>query len=193
MGGRSQKTTEPNTPRESLNTSLIQEYLKDASVKSPAPEKKQLGAKEKKKELAKNKGVQGGKYREELEPEGEFNLSMAEGRDMDSIPTKTDMLAMFAKLENLIKTEILNIRTDMGHLLKQVEIAEEVTEKQSQEILVLKTLISKLQKDQREVLYKLEEQENQSHWQNLRIRALPEQQGEHLPTKMKKFNAGQRN
>lgn len=61
---------------------------------------------------------------------------------------KMDMLKMFTKLENSIKTEILNVMTDMCHLLKRVEIAEELTEKQAQEILVLKTQISKLQMDQ---------------------------------------------
>lgn len=75
----------------------------------------------------------------------------------------------------------------MGHLLRRVEEAEELTGKQAQEILDLKTQISKLQIDQRDVLYKLEEQENQSRRQNLWIRALPEQQGEVLALKMKKL------
>lgn len=44
-----------------------------------------------------------------------------------------------------------------------------------------------MQTDHRDILYKLEDQENQNRRQNLRIRALPEQNGEDLGKKMKKI------
>lgn len=44
-----------------------------------------------------------------------------------------------------------------------------------------------MQIDHRDILCKLEEQENQSRPQNLRIRALPEKQGDDLVTKLKKI------
>lgn len=75
----------------------------------------------------------------------------------------------------------------MGHLLRRVEEVEEVSGKQSQEISDMKMQMRRMQNDHRDILYKLEEQENQSRRQNLRIRALPEQQGEDLLLKMKKI------
>lgn len=64
---------------------------------------------------------------------------------MEALPTKIELLEMFTKLETLIKTEILNVRTDMGHLLKRVEIVEEVSEKQNREIVDLKQQVRNLQ------------------------------------------------
>lgn len=92
---------------------------------------------------------------------------MVEDSIMEALPTKIELLEMFAKLETVIKTEILNVRTDMGHLLKRVEIVEEVSEKQNQKIVELKQ-VRNLELAQRDTLYKLEEQENQSRRQNLR-------------------------
>lgn len=188
MRGRSQKATEPKTPKESLNMSTIQKYLKDASSKSPGLEKKRTSTKEKKKELGKLKVDQSERSREELDLEGEPDSSIIEDqRKMALIPTKTQMLEMFEKLENLIKAEISNVRLDMGHLLRRVEEAEELTGKQAQEILDLKMQMKRMQIDHRDILCKLEEQENQSRRQNLRIRALPEKQGDDLVTKLKKI------
>lgn len=119
MRGQSQKATEPKTPKESLNTSTIQKYLKEASSKSPGLERKQTGAKEKKKKLAKLKADHSEGSREELDPEGEPNSTITEEqRKMALIPTKTEMMEMFKKLEISIKAEISNVRMDMGHLLK---------------------------------------------------------------------------
>lgn len=47
--------------------------------------------------------------------------------------------------------------------------------------------MKRMQIDHRDILCKLEEQENQSRPQNLRIRALPEKQGDDLVTKLKKI------
>lgn len=148
MRGRSQRVVEPKKPRESLNSSSIQKYLKEVSSgspKSPAQESKHQGGKEKKKDSVENKGAQGGIPREDVK-----DLSIEEEDIMKSLPTKTELLDMFAKLENVIKSEILNVRTDMGHLLKQVEIVEEISEKQAREITDLKLQIRKLQIDQRD-------------------------------------------
>lgn len=183
MRGRPQRGMEVKQPRDSLNPSSIQKYLKEAnpgSPKNPAQESKQQSGKDKKKDSSKIQGAHGGTPGEERK-----DIGPAEDSTMESLPTKTELLEMFAKLENVIKSEILNVRTDMGHLLKRVEIAEEASEKQNREIIELKQQINNLQMAQRDMLYKLEKQENQSRRQNLRLRALPEQHGEDLPTKMK--------
>lgn len=101
--------------------------------------------------------------------------------------SKIEMQDMFSKLETALKAEILNVRTDMGHLLKRVETVEEVSEQQALAILDLKKQVKKLQSGQRELLLKLEEQENQNRRQNLRIRSIPEQRGEDLFSKMKEL------
>lgn len=184
MRGRSQRASEPKTPRESS----IQKYLKDASSKSPVLEKGQTSLRGKKKELGKLKVDQSEKSREELDLEGEPEISIREDqRKMALIPTKTEMSEMFEKLEKSIKAEISNVNTDMGHLLRRVEEAEELSGKQAQEISDLKLQMRRMQIDHRDILYKLEEHENQSRRQNLRIRALLEQHGEDLLTKMKKI------
>lgn len=72
-----------------------------------------------------------------MDLEGEPDVST-----LDQIPTKMEVLEMFAKLKNSIKTVITNVRLDMGHLLRRVEETEELTGKQAQEILHLKIQIS---------------------------------------------------
>lgn len=74
----------------------------------------------------------------------------------------------------------------MGHLLKRVEEVEKGVEQQGEEIATLKKQVKILQRGQRELLYKLEEQENQNRRQNLRIRSLPELR-EDLTTVIKKI------
>lgn len=188
MRGRSQKAAEPKTPRESLNSSTIQKYLKDVSTKSPGLDKKQTGTKEKKKELAKQKGETGENIRDDPEQLRVLERSMMEEqRNFALIPTKPEMLEMFSKLENSIKSEILNVRTDMGHLLQRVEEEEEASGIQAKEILDLKSQMKKMQSDYCTLLHKVEEQENQSRSQNLQIRSLPEQTNEDLTIKMKKI------
>lgn len=103
----------------------------------------------------KNKVDQGEKPREEKDTEGELDLrKMEEQSNIAPIPTKLEMMEMFAKLENSIKSEITNVRMDMGHLLRIVEEAEELTGKQAQEISDLKTQMRKMQMDHRDTLYK---------------------------------------
>lgn len=130
MRGRSLRATEPQNPIESLNTSSIQKYLKEANLKSPGMEVKQSGTKDKKKDQQKQKGGQGDRPREDPEPEGAFSSSdTEEQRIMALAPSKTEMIEMFAKLESAKKAEILNVHTDMGHLLRRVEEVEEASGK----------------------------------------------------------------
>lgn len=90
---------------------------------------KQQSTKDKKKDLTKNKGASGGTPRSAISPGPEFDLSTE--ANMEALPTKIEMQDMFTKLENVLKAEILNIREDLGHLLKRVETVEEVTEQQT--------------------------------------------------------------
>lgn len=86
--------------------STIYKYLKEASSKSPGQERKQTGAKEKRKELAKLKADHSERSKEELDPEGEPDSSIMEKRrKMALIPTKTEMMEMLEKLETSIKAE----------------------------------------------------------------------------------------
>lgn len=148
MRGRTQRAAEPKTPRESLNSSSIQKYLKEASSKSLGADMKQVGMKDKKKDQLTQKGGQGERSREDPEPEGVFAISdMEEQRNIALIRNKTEMLEMFPRLENSIKSEILNVRTDMGHLLHRVEEAEEASGIQDKEILDLKAQMRKMQSE----------------------------------------------
>lgn len=60
MKGRSHRVAEPKKPRDSLNTSNIQKYLKESQIKSPSMDNKQQSTKDKKKDSMKNKGAVGG-------------------------------------------------------------------------------------------------------------------------------------
>lgn len=135
-----------------------------------------------------SRNQKGERPREELEPEGAYASSnMEEQRSMALVRNKTEMVEMFAKLENVIKAEILNVRTDMGHLLRRVEEAEELSGKQAKEISELKAQVRKMQNENRMLVYKMEEQEDQSRRQNLRTRDMPEQHNEDLGEKMRKI------
>lgn len=150
MRGQAQRTAEPKTPRESLNSSSIQKYLKEASSKSPGSDTKQAGTKDKKKDQQKQKGGQGERPRQDPETAGACASSdMEEQRSMELAPNKTEMMEMFARLENVIKTEILNVGTDMGYLLRRVEEAEETSGKQAKEILDLKAQVKRMLNENR--------------------------------------------
>lgn len=165
MRGRSSRTTEPHNTRESLNTSSIQKYLKEASIKSPGMEVKHPGTK--KKEQQKQKGGQGDRTHEELVLEGASASSTAEEQRMMALaPSKLDMSEMLTKLEkkleSVIKPEILNVRSDMGHLLRRLEEAEEASGIQAKDISDLKEQVRMVQNENRLLTFRLEEQENQS-------------------------------
>lgn len=102
MRGLSQRGAEVKQPRESLNSSSIQKYLKEPNPGSPknlAQESKQQSGKDKKKETGKNQGAH-----DETPEEEKKDNSPAEDISMEPLPTKTEFLEMFAKLENVIKT-----------------------------------------------------------------------------------------
>lgn len=94
------------------------------------------------------------------------------------MPTKNEIAEMFARLETFIRAETEAIRGDMGHILRRVEEAEMVAESQKTEMGNLRSQIEEMQREQRDLRYKLEDQENRSRRKNLRIRGLPEPQGE---------------
>lgn len=126
MRGRNQKIAEPKIPRESLNSSTIQKYLKEVSVKSPGADMKQAGTKDKKTQM-KQKVGQGEKLREDTEQEGAGAMSdMEESRNPAFSINKIEMIEMFTKLENVIKSEILNVRSDMSHLLRRWKILKKL-------------------------------------------------------------------
>lgn len=88
--------------------STIQKYLtKDGNTKSPGVEKnKKQGTKEKKKDPGKQKGDLSDKSREDINIESQLESSkMEEQRINAQIPTKMEMIEMFAKLENSIKRD----------------------------------------------------------------------------------------
>lgn len=95
----------------------------------------------------------------------------------NQIATKREMVEMFARLEAIIKSEIGAIRQDLGHTLKRVEELEITTDTQGTEINVLKQQIEEIQREQRNLRYRLEDQENRNRRKNLRIRGLPEKEG----------------
>lgn len=155
MIGRSNKASEGKKPRDSLNASTIQKYLKETQAKSPIMDNKQQCVKDKKKDPTKNKGASGGTPRGAISPGPELDLSIE--ANMEALPTKIEMQDMLTKLENILKAEILNIREDLGHLLKRVEIVEEITEQQTLAIEDLKKQVKNLQTGQQELLLKLED------------------------------------
>lgn len=149
---------------------------------------KQAGTKEKKKDQQKQKGGQGERSNEEPSLEGAVaSCTLEVQSNMEVGLNRTEMLELLAKLESVIKTEIMSVRTDMGQLLQRVEEVEEIAVKQVKEILDLQEQISKMQIENRMMAYKIEEQENQSRRQNLRIRSIPEQLNEDLGDKMRKI------
>lgn len=178
MKGRPQRTADSNKSRDSLNSSTIQKFLK-----SPSSDNKQqepMDTKDRKKAVPKSKGVQGGAATSETHTEGPLMFNMETDPSREVLPTKTEIQDMFVNLEKVIKAEILNVRTDMGHLLARVEGMEKEVEQQGGEIATLKKQVKTLQRGHRELLFKMEEQENQNRRQNLRIRLLPEHRDEDL-------------
>lgn len=136
---------------------------------------------DKKKESEKKKRETSDLSRDNISTESDPETSRMEDQNEGAqIPAKLEMSGMLLKLENSIKGEITALQTDLGMLLTRVEGMEEQTDKQAQELNKLKEQVRTTQINQRKILYKLEDQENQSRRQNLRIQALPEKNGEDL-------------
>lgn len=94
---------------------------------------------------------------------------------------------MFAKLETSIKGEMATLHKDLNHILRRVEGREEQLDVQAVTIKDLKEQMVRLQRDQRDAMYRLEDQENRNRRKNLRIRGVPDMQGEDLQVKMDKI------
>lgn len=182
MNGRTTKGSDPKTPKEKANTSLIKRYLtKETSPKSPGLGKQQQVKQDKKKDPTKKKGENSDHSGEDISTESELEISKMDEQSAGAqIPTKLEMSEMLLRLENAIKVEITTLLADLGQLLTRVEETEDRTDKQAQELSKLKEQVRTTQINQRKILYKLEHQENQNRRQNLRICALPEERGEDL-------------
>lgn len=116
--------------------------------------------------------------KEDLAIENELESTTLEDQRTEAqLPTKGDILAMFTRLENSIKTEINMLRSDLGHLLARTETAEDTLDKQALEICALKDQIKNIHLNQAKFLYRLEDQENRNRRQNLRLRSVPERRG----------------
>lgn len=78
------------------------------------------------------------------------------------------MADTFAKLEQSLKTEMTTIHGfDLGQILTSVEDTEEKLDNHASEIEDLKKQVRNLQLEQRNMLYKLDDQENRSRRKNL--------------------------
>lgn len=113
MRGRTQRTTEPKTPQRNFKHKFNSEVFKREEPQSPGEEKKQDNLKGKKKEVTKSKGAQGDKPREGTGIGMAHNpITSQDQGSMAQMPTKLEVMEMFAKLENSIKSEITNVRGD---------------------------------------------------------------------------------
>lgn len=81
---------------------------------------------------------------------------------------------MLAKMEASLKVDIAAVRTDIGQVLGRVEEAESRLDDHDQRFQDISNQIKNLQSTNRYLLYKIEDQENRSRRNNLRIKGLPE-------------------
>lgn len=93
---------------------------------------------------------------------------------------------MFAKLESSYKGEMATLHEDLNHSLRRVESTEDQLDLQTTAIKDLKEQMAGLQKEQRDIMYRLEDQENWNRRKNLRIRGVPDTQ-EDMQIKMDKI------
>lgn len=107
-------------------------------------------------------------------------------KNKNQLPTKSEMAEMFYRLELSLKGEMATLHGDLNQILKRVEETEKKLDKQVAEMKELKEHMEELQCEQRHMRYKIEDQENRNRRKNVRIRGLPETQGELLKDKMDK-------
>lgn len=183
MKGRTSKGCDLKTPKGTENASAITQYL----TKETSPES--LGSGQKQQQLKQDKKGEPGKKKKETSSLFRVNISIERKPEISTmnvqnegaqIPTKLEMSEMLLRLENSIKGEISALRSDLGMLLTRVEEMEEQTDKQAQELNKLKEQVKTTQINKKKILNRLEDQENQSRRQNLRIRAIPEENDEDL-------------
>lgn len=158
--------------------STIKQGLSPNNSNSITP---QQGKEGKKKGSEERKDETPNQSKEDLTNESELEFTrLEEHRSEAQLPTKGEIMAMFTRLENSIKTEINILRSDLGHLLTRLEMVEDTLDKQAREIRTSKDQVKNLQHNQAKFLYRLEDQENRNRRQNLRIRSVPERRGEDL-------------
>lgn len=92
-----------------------------------------------------------------------------EQRIKSQFQTKTEMVDMFSRLEQYGKGDMATLHGDLSQRLKRVEDTEEKCDIQAVEIKEFKEQMKKIQTEQRNMLYRLEDQENRSRRKNLRI------------------------
>lgn len=113
-------------------------------------------------------------------------------RDLDSeqdtqLPTKSEILKMFKKLEDTIKSETNKIQENLGHMLVRLEETENKVEEQVEKITKLQEQVKKSRCELRNMAYKIEDQENRNRRQNLRLRGIIEEEREDLKKKMEEI------
>lgn len=172
----------PKSPKDKPAVSTLKQYMtQGASPRSTESGRQGQNKTEKKKGSDKKSGDTPEHSREDLSTEGDQDVSGIEGEPTGTYTlTKGEMSELLRKMENSIKTDIQNLRGDLGHILERVEHTEKTTEEQKQEIETLRQQVKETQKNQRMILYKLEDQENRSRRKNIRIRSAPEKEGEDL-------------
>ena len=174
---KSTRGNAPKIPKDNPPTSTIRHYMApDGSSKSPA-----LGKKVEKTGGTK-KGAGGGfPPIVDTSTEGEQEVSQIEDPRTDThIPTKVELEGMLKRLENVIREEVSALRTDITYMLERVEKAEAKIEQQDSELNELKNQFHTLKQNQRQLQYRLEDQENRNRRKNLRIRSIKEEKGEDL-------------
>lgn len=177
MKGKSAKGMSANPPRTSASPGTIRKYMvPDTNKESPG---KQTGAKSKALESMPKMGT-----RRQI-AEIEIHAANDETQDTETedprekqLPTKSEMAEMFARLETAINGKIDSLREDMNQTLKRVEEVETRVDQYGIELEDIRKQINEVTKTQRNIQYRLEDQENRSRRKNLRIRGLPEAQGE---------------
>ena len=200
MTSRSTKGGPPTTPSNIVTTSSIRPFMTKGV--SPQTQGTQGGTKQQqpnREQKSVNKKPQGGNTSEtsiesreesniEHGPEGRGNK---EHRSDIQPPLNGEIAEMLRRMETAIKEEIKgeiqNLRTDLGHFRTRIVTIEERTETVEQEVKGIKDQIDQTQRQQRLILYKIEDQENRNRRQNLRIRSIPEERGEDLRKIMRKI------
>lgn len=154
-----------------LNSTWPRGLVLKTPTQCPQSQVKQTRRGEERRELNSNQS------RDDLTTEGELEITRLEDQRIEAqFPTKGEILEMFKRLENSIKTEINMLRTDLRNLVR-IETAEEIIDKQALELCVLKEEVKSVQQNQANLLYRLEDQENRNSKQNFRIRSVPERRG----------------
>lgn len=195
MRGKSTRGTTANPPRTSSSPGTIRRYMvNDGSKESPS---KSIGAtaatgtKNKTPDRAGKAGTRRQMADGDIRPLGSDTGAelVVEPLQDRTLPTKEEIAEMFARLEVSIKEEINIVHENMSHLLKRVEEVESTVETQGAEIQKMKLQMEAMQVEQRNIKYRLEDQENRNRRKNPRIRGLPEPQDgtENLPLKMEEI------